>query len=253
MRILRGITLLFLATFLLAPLVRAEEAEVDPNEVAEDYAKEFQKGLKKASSAEIIEGIDQLVVYWNDEKIDDRGARKEIFSGMEKATRSRDPVVVAHVLNKCADMGSESVRIVLFVLNRELSQKVPNDTVYETAFTTMGKLASIERPAIDALTDYLNHKDNAVVARAARAISGYENAAGEVRKMLFEEVIKSSEGTYSGAQAQNSALERKWNVIGDDEMSALNKLSGATQANPAEARRWFNDNKTRSWDPVKDN
>ncbi|MEN8148810.1 MAG: hypothetical protein ABFS86_03240 [Planctomycetota bacterium] len=84
---------------------------------------------------------------------------------------------------------------------------------------------------------------------AARTLAGYEKASGKVRKELFEEVLKSSEGVYSGFNNSNPNLERKWNVIGEDVNEALSKLSHVKLSDPGVARKWFNDNKKLSWDP----
>lgn len=251
---LRAAMLVVTLAFVLAPVVRAEDEAPTVNEQAKDYAKEFKRNYKKMSEPEQIEALDKLTAYFNDEAVDDEGVKDDVIESMTKACTVRDPVVVAHVMKKFSELklgekqAVEVGRIVAKVLDRELAQKVPNDTVYEAAFETLAKLHVEDRVVIKQLTDLLNHKDYPVIARAARAIAGYAGANGETRKELFEEVLKSSEGTYSAAQNNDTNMKRKWNVIGDDVMEALVKLSNVAFENPIQARSWWGDHKKENWD-----
>jgi hypothetical protein len=159
---------------------------------------------------------------------------------------------VAHLLTKCGEMDDGALGILIPTLQRELKQKTPDDVIYEAALDALGKLHSENKAATKTLTDLLKNKENSIVGRAAHAIAGYEGASGAVRKDLFEEVLKSSEGVFSGAQnPSNTTMVSKWNVIEQDVMEALNKLSRVKHKDPAAARQWFNDNKKRSWDEEK--
>ena len=145
---------------------------------------------------------------------------------MAKAAGARNTVVVAKVVEKCGEMDDGVLKILLPVLARELKRKPPEEDIYEGCLESLGKLHSENPQAIKTLEDLLKYKDYAVVARAARALGMYETAPGRIRKDIFEEILKQSEGVYSSAQTgsdQNS--ERKWNIIGDDVMEALHKLS----------------------------
>jgi hypothetical protein len=244
-----GTATLVLAFLFAAAPAFAKDEEPTLSEKAEDYAKDFKKRLKKMTSAEVMEGVDQLVAYYVNEKVDDKGAKKAILDGLAKSTGVRDKTVVAHTMKKVADIGEDSVKLVLPTLNRELAQKAPDENVYETALGTLRKIASENKLVIKTLTKLLKDKENEIVGLAARTISGYEKASGRTRKELFEEVLKAVEGVYSGAQSQNQTLERKWNVIGDDAVDALSKLAHVKLADPAVARKWFNDNKKKNWDP----
>jgi len=253
MSLFRGLCILAVVVLVLAPVAAARpDEEPDPNEVARDFAKEFKKEYKDASEADLVTGIDKLIANFTDEAIDERRARKDTLEALKKVTRLRNNVVVAHLLRKSPALGDAALAIIIPVLRSELSKKVPEEVIYETALEALGKLHSEEKVAIKQLTDLLTHPENSIVSRAFRAMAGYAPASGRVRKELFEEALKSSEGVYSGAQNRNQTLERKWNIIGDDVMSALNKLSGVKHRNPADARSWFNDNKKRSWDEEED-
>lgn len=248
---IRSLTVFAIAALLLAPVARAEEEEApDPNELAEDYAKEFKKAYKDMSEADLIAGVDKLVAFYNDPAVDDDGAKDDLLEGLQTAAlRVKSNVVVIHVLKKAQEIKNEDIlKVILPTLKRELSQKTPDIQVYEAALATLGALHFENKLAINELTDLLKHKDDVVVSAAIRAISGYGEASGNVRKDLFEEVLKISEGVYSGAQASNPNLERKWNVISADVKDALTRLSGVKMDNPVAARSWFNDNKKKNWD-----
>lgn len=253
----RAALLAVVVAFAAMPALRADDEPPTVNEQAEDYAKEFKKGYKKMSMAQLVEGVDKLVAYFNDEAVDDEDVKDDILDSMTRACTVRDPVVVAHTMKKFADLklvgefNLDVARVVGKTLDRELAQKVPNDTVYEAALETLGKLHVENRAVTKQLTDLLTHKDYPVIARAARAIAGYAGAGGETRKELFEEILKASEGTYSSAQANDNNAKRKWNVIGDDVMDALAKLSNVNYDSPILYRQWWGDAKKENWDREK--
>ena len=255
MRRFRFALLLLLAFgFAASPLLAKDEEPLTPNEEAEEFAKTFKKGYKKLPESEMLASIDKIVAYYQKPEVDDKKVRKALVDAMGKASTVRDTVIVAHVMKQCGNMGTDAVKVILPTLARELKKKVPEDRVYGAALESLGKLHAEDRTSVKALTDLLKNKDDAIVARAAFAIAGYKAASGNTRKTLFEEVLKQSEGTYSSSQAQNENAKRKWTIIGDDVMEALNVLAspprpeGQAFENPPAARSWFNDNKKKPWD-----
>ncbi|MHC4862200.1 MAG: hypothetical protein ACYTDY_19135 [Planctomycetota bacterium] len=250
-------SLIVLAVLFSPALAKDEEEPSTPNEQAIAFAKDFKGKLKKMGEPDILEAIDKLVAFYNQKEVDDKKAKKAILDAMAKAAGVRNSLVVAKVMQKCGEMDDGVLKILLGVLGRELKKKEPNDDIYESALESLGKLRSENPTAIKTLTDLLKYKKDEVVARAARAIASYEKASGKVRKGLFEEVLKQSEGVYSSAQGNNQPMERKWNIIGDDVMEALHKLSQPPRPNnvkfnnPAPARQWFNKNKKQPWDAKK--
>jgi hypothetical protein len=242
--------LILVLVFATSGLATAKDEEPTLDEKAEDYAKSFKKEYKKMPSAQLIEAVDKMMEFYANKDVTDKGARKALLDGIARAASVRDKAVVAHVMKQGAKLEEEdALKILLPTLSRELAQKVPNESVYEAALSSLAKIRSEHKLAIKTLTKLLKDKDNVLVGLAARTIAGYKDASGRTRKELFEEVLKATEGVYSGAQNQNQTLERKWNVIEQDVMDALQKLSGAKLQDPAQARSWFNDNKKRSWDP----
>jgi hypothetical protein len=249
---LRAPLLIVLCLLLLAPFVKAaDDTPPTPNDQAKDYAKEFKKDYKKMSEGDVLAGIDKLVAFYKDEKVDEKSVRKELLSALIKAASLHDDVVIVHLMEKCGEMDEEVVQIVLVTLKRELAQKVPKEKIYEAALAALGKLHVENRRVTKEITDLLNNKDFSVIAAAVRAIAGYASAGGEIRKELFEEVLKSSEGVYSSAENNDPNMKKKWNVIGQDVKETLVKLAGVPLDNPSVARQWFNENKKKSWDKEK--
>jgi len=249
-----ALLLLLVFGFAASPLLAKDEEPLTPNEEAEAFAKAFKKTYKKLPESEMLASIDKVVAYYKNAEVDDKKVRKALIDAMGKASTVRDSVIVAHVMKQCGNMDTGAVRVILPTLARELKKKVPEDRVYGAALESLGKLHSEERAAVKTLTDLLKNKDDAIVARAAYAISGYKTASGKIRKELFVEVVKQSEGVYSSSMAQNENMKRKWTIIGDDVMEALNVLAspplaeGTAFENPQKARSWYNDNKKISWD-----
>jgi hypothetical protein len=229
------------------------EAEETLDEEAKTYVKDFKAGYKKQTSADLIASIDKIVEYIKNPRVKDEKVRGELVDCLGVLQGHNDKVVTAHLMRKCGVVGEDALKIVLAVLNRELKVKMPDDKVCEAALESVGKVKS-ESPAVTKLlTDLLKNKDDSVIARAAFTMSMYEGASGRIRKEFFEEVLKGSEGVYSKSQGGDEAMKRKWTIVGEDMVTALNKLSlpprkAADFANPTEARKWFNDNKKLNWD-----
>ncbi len=257
-RLLFGVGVLVLSAFCLAPVFAEGEGEEappapTPNDEAKAFADQFLETMKKKSSAEIIEELDKVVAFYKNENVNDPKVKDSLVDCVAKATTANDKLVVAQAMKKCGEMDDKAVNIAVVTLQRELKAKVPDDRVYEAALEAIGKLRSESPAVLKVLMDLLKNKDDAVISRAAYAISLYEGASGKVRKELFEEVLKNSEGVYAGSQSNNENMKRRWTIIGDDIVLALNKLSvppreGGDLSNPADARKWYNDHKKASWE-----
>lgn len=229
------------------PAFAADETPPSVDEQAADFVKEFKKNARKLSEGELIQGVDKLAEYYKSPEVEEK-TKKDVLEGIEKACGVREATVIVHVLRTCGDLGEETLKIVLPVVSKEVDAKEPRVEVYEEGLKSLGKIHSENKLAIKILTDLLKHNEPTIVMHAIRALGGYAPASGEVRKELFEEVLKASEGTYSASQGTDQNAKRKWNVIGDDVKETLTKLSGVAIETPVQARSWFNDNKKKSWD-----
>ncbi len=252
MTISRPVWLLGLALLIAAAPLFAQDDEETANDKASAFAKEFKRAFKKRTASQLTDDIDTIVAFMMDPAFDDKGAKKSLMKSLEKVATSKDTSVRAYLVKKCATVGSDVAKLVVKILQIELKARIPEEDVYEAAFETLGKLKS-ERPDVTKiLTGFLKNKDNSVVAQACYSMSLYTGASGKVRKLFFEEVLKQSEGTFNSSQGNDQNAQRRWAIIGDDVMGALNNLSIPPRAqadfsNPAVARSWYNKNKKKPW------
>jgi len=252
MTTLRPVWLLGLALLIAAAPVFAQEDEETANDKASAFCKNFKRVYKKRTASQLTDDVDTIVAFMQDPAVDEKSAKKALMGSLAKVAGSKDPAVRAYLVKKCAKLGDDVAKLVVKILQIELKARIPEEDVYEAAFKTLGKLKS-ERPDVTkVLTGYLKNKDNSIVAQACYAMSHYGGASGKVRKLFFEEVLKQSEGTYNSSQGNDDNAKRRWAIIGDDVMEALNNLSlpprvRANFTNPSAARSWYNKNKKKSW------
>lgn len=250
---LRNLFLCLLLASLTVP-VFAEGDEPTVNDQAEEFAKEFRKGIKGLTEGQLLEGVDTLTEYYMNAEVDDKGARKAIMDALVTIAGHHNKAVVAHFVKTCEKLDEGVVKLVLMILQKELKARPPSDQVYEPALDTLGKLHSEDPKVVKTITNLFKHKDSSIIARAFYATSLYRPASGNTRKDMFEEVLKQTEGTYSSSQGNDETAKRKWTIVGRDAMDALNALSvpprtGENFPNPSAARTWYNDNKKIPWDP----
>ena len=163
---------------------------------------------------------------------------------MVKIASSKTDMAAIAGIEGLRDIGGDaSAKAILKVLDKTLKAKEPSVQVYSACLKSVGVIASEDGKVVKALSKLLKNKLYDVTGKAAQAMAGYKDASGKLRKELLEEVIKSSEGVYNAAQANDQNSKRKWNIIQNGIMKALKALSGQTFKNPAEARGWYNDNK----------
>jgi hypothetical protein len=234
-----------------APLL-AEDEEPTANEKASAFCKAFKRVYKKRTAAQLTDDVDTIVGFMKDPAVDEKGPKKALVGAMEKVAMSKDTSVRTYLVKKCSGLDESVAKLVIKILMKELAARIPEEDVYEAAFETLGNLKS-ERPEVTkVLIDLLKNKENSIVAQSCYAISLYGGASGKVRKKFFEEVLKQSEGTYNSSQGNDDNAKRRWTIIGDDVMEALNNLSLpprtiANFSNPARARSWYNKNKKKPW------
>jgi hypothetical protein len=248
--------LLSAALFLSVPAVFAPAQDADPpageeagepvdrNAEAAEWLKELPKQIGKQTEEDAAASVKRLVEVWGDEAVLP-ATKKPVPGHLERYAKTSDfmPVAVAAV-DGMGELGpDEGAKSALEVLEHALKEKQPSVDLYGACFRTLKKLADPSKKTVGALVKYIKYKDYDVIAKSADAMSGYRDAPGKVRKELFEELLKISEGIYSAAE--NTEGKRKWNTIGNSVMNAFRALAqGQAQFNdPGQARSWYNDNK----------
>ncbi len=216
---------------------------------AAEFIKEVQAKFGKQSDQEEKDAVKKLVEFWKDKDVSE-ATKKPTPDVLGRYAREEKTAVATDAIDALGELGVVGAQPVLEALDKTLKAKDPSVDVYKHAFDALKKIADPKPTTTKALVDYLKFKTDEVVGKAAEAMGGYKSAPGKVRKMLFEEILKQTEGVASGAKsAKNAAQVHKWQVIGGAVVGSLNALSGQSLKDPEEARKWFNDHKgDKMWD-----
>jgi hypothetical protein len=216
---------------------------------AAEYIKELQPKLGKQSDQEAKDSIKKLVEFWKDKEVAD-ATKKPAPDILGRYAREEKSAVATDALDALGECGAVGAQPVLEALDKTLKAKEPSTDVYKHAFDALKKMADPKPSTTKALTDYLKNKTDEVVGKAAEAMGGYANAPGKVRKTLFEELVKQTEGVSSSAKsAKNAPQVHKWQIIGGAVVGTLNALSKEQFKDPEDARKWFEKHKDdKMWD-----
>lgn len=191
---------------------------------------------------EALASIKQLVAFWKDPAVKD--ATKEPMPGLlaRFAKRKDSPVALAAVAG-LADIGKGAGSKNLLVVLDALLERDDLDTdVTKAVFAALKKLADPDEAVVKALLKLFHYKDDGVVAKAAETIGGYRDAPADLRRSLFEDVLKSFEGVESESKRPaNKAAFNRWSIVGGAVGDALVALAHRSFTDLAAARQWFND------------
>ena len=223
----------------------------DPDAVA--YLKALEGEIQKQTDEQAAASVKQLVAYWKDATV--KAETKKPIPGLVAwyARRKTADVALAGVAG-LADIGKgEGAKQLVAVLDALLAKDAskPDEItqkVTDAVFAALKYVADPE-PAVTApIVKLFMHPNDDVVAKAADVFGGYGKAPAEVRRDLFEEMLKTFEGVASSAQAPpknvvNKSALNKWSAINGGVMGAMTALSRQSFETMASARAWFNDHK----------
>jgi hypothetical protein len=215
-------------------------AEAKADEVKK-FLESYEDTLSKMTDEDAMAGLAKMKAWYLDAEVPE-DAKKDIlrcFGTKVIRQRTREPYLeaAAKALGEFADPAV--VPILKQLTEFAMNQKVPIPNVASAGLRALGKIASPKAGDVKYLTDLLKGKDD-FIADAARALGDYEKAPGAVRKEIFEDLLKISEGVFSGSEKNDTNMKRKWNIWGTDVVDAMKKLSKQNCANPIEFRKWFN-------------
>lgn len=215
------------------------------DEQAVEAIKDLQAKMKDLPEDDARKSAKSLIMYWNSDAVTE-GTKKQIPKMLaDMAKDKRIKVAMAGIEGFGGLDPKTGGKLCMSVLKKESKAKEPAVDIYGPAFDSLKKLADTSKGTVGDLIKYLRHKNDAIAAKAAYAMSGYEKSTGPVRREMVEELIKNTEGLYQQAdQAPRSPQTRRWNVMKSPVLRALKALTGGQPfRNPSEARTWFNDNK----------
>ena len=187
-----------------------------------------------------IGGVEKLRGWYvNPETTED--IRKDILGAMKKVCDQgkREPLVEA-AAKALGEFGEEAVGLLKFVTNKAVEAKVPSPGIVRAGLASLGRIASPKGDDVKFLTELLK-KDDEFIGDAARALAGYAKGPGAIRRNIFEELLKMSEGVFSKSEANDQPAKRRWNIWGTEVVEAMQKVTKTSWTKPPEFRKWFND------------
>jgi len=229
----------------------AQPESHDPDAVA--YLKALEDAIQKQTDEQAVASVKRLVGYWKDATV--KAETKKPIPGLVAwyARRKTADVALAGVAG-LGDIGKgEGAKQLVAVLDAVLvkDDSKPDElgaAVTDAVFATLKKVADPDAAVTAPIVKLFVHPNDAVVAKAADVFGGYGKAPVDVRRELFEQMLRSFEGVASQAQAApknvvNKSALNKWSVIGGGVMGAMTALSRQSFETMAAARAWFNDHK----------
>jgi len=205
------------------------------------FLEQYEETLAKMTDEDAIAGLGKMKAWYLDKEVPEESKKGilKTFNAKVIRQRNREPYLeaAAKTLGEFAD--ADVVPILKQLVDFAMGQKVPIPNVASAGLRALGKIASPKPADVKFLSDLLKGKDD-FIADAARALGDYDKAPGAVRKEIFEDLLKISEGVYSGSEKNDTNMKRRWNIWGSDVVDAMKKLSKQNCANPIEFRKWFN-------------
>lgn len=240
----------------LPPIAAAQDEEGEKpdkrpevKELIDQLAKE--SGARGEKDPEAIQTVDKLLKEFAASGSKDRASivaalakcfdlkRKELEEGLAD-TRLHSAVAMA-----LGEMGPESVK----VLTKWIGNKALGDPgVQRLLILSLGKTR--DPGGLRPLLGCLDNHDTRIVAAGAEALGNFDKAKLELRKQVFEELLKvltSARGQVDQDVNDTIARER-YDVIAAPIITSLTRLSGQEIRDPVEWQRWWNKNKKEDWD-----
>ena len=205
------------------------------------FLKQYEELLPKMTDEDAIGGIEKMKGWYLDAAVGEaeKSAIMKTFSG-KVVKQSRREAYLEAACKALGDMGGDSsVGLLRYLVEFSLNQKTVVANVARAGLAGLGKIASPKAGDVKYLMDLLKGKDE-FVGDVARAIGGYSKAPGAIRRDLFEECLKRSEGTFSKSEANDNNAKRSWNIWGTEIIDAMKKLTRQNFEKPPEFRKWLN-------------
>ena len=262
---------MLLALLLAAGLTAAEDRELTAYSLAEvdgllQSFKQTYKNRKAPQEDAISAIIDMKKAYrfldskGTDATKEELKATRSIIAMIGKKglfVRKRPQVALecARVLGEIGDLSAAGY--MRKWMEKVLDEKSPNASWVEYGFQSLAWIGSQDRRTLDLMLDYATkgrHSDSQVTSAAIKACYQWRHFEGKDRKIFFNKITVYVGGLYNsmrGGEAKRRAVyERRYNAVKSDAMITLKELAGdgTTFRNPAEAQKWWNDNKKRRWE-----
>jgi len=201
-------------------------------EVIDQLATEFPKCGEKDRAA-IVKGVDAC------------------FKEKRKPTDEGAPDNLLHLAAATAlgEMGPESAKPLAGWIDHKSLRKDLN--LQRAIILALGKTKA--ESGIEPLVDLLDHHQATMQAAGAEALGNYDKEDQEVRKEIFEAILKVLTALKNNVDADvNDVISReRYEAISAAMIGTLQKMSGHDARDPSDWTHWWNKNKKEDWDAGK--
>ncbi len=145
-------------------------------------------------------------------------------------------------------MGPESAKVLVGWIDHKSHRK--DMALQRALILSLGKTK--EPSATKPLVDLLPHQQATMQAAAAEALANYYESPQDVRKQLFEAVLKELTASKNAADADvnDTIAQERYDAISASMIDTLQRLSRHDERDPSEWQRWWNKNKKEDWDEL---
>lgn len=211
-------------------------------------------GKRGKEDHEAIGIIDQLILEFPQSGPKDRAA---IVKGIGKCLGERRKQTEEGMLDNrlhlaaalaLGEMGPESAKTLMdWIDHKTLRDDLQ---LQRQLILSLGKTHTddAQKPLVDLLT----HHEAIMQGAAAEALANYKDEDGDVRKDLFEEILKVLTAAKNLVDADvtlsNPIARERYDVIAAPMITTLQTLSRHDERDPSEWQHWWNKNKKADWD-----
>jgi len=211
-------------------------------------------GARGEEDQEAVAVIDKLVSAFPDCGPKDRAS---IVKGLDKCFKEkrqedengvRQNQLYLAAATALGEMAPESVPVLTSWIGHKSHRK--DQPLQRMLILRLGK--TVDPRAVKVLVKLLDDPDPPIQAAAAEALGEFEGAELDVRKSMFEELLKLLMIAKSAVDADNSdpIARNRYDTVAAPIVTSLQRLSGHKEHNPQEWQHWWNKNKKENWDEL---
>jgi HEAT repeat protein len=232
---------------------KGEEKPDKRPEIAELLTRLSEHADKRGAEDTLaIEVIDKLLQEFPESGPKDRAA---IVKGLDKCFSEkrqeseegvRDNKLYIASATALGAMGPESVKVLIGWIDNKTHRA--DMQLQRALILALGKTK--DPSATKPLVDLLPHNQASMQSAAAEALGAYADAKQEVRKEIFESVLKVLTALKNAVDTDaNDIISReRYDAISAAMITTLQRLARHEERDPAEWQRWWNKNKKENWD-----
>jgi HEAT repeat protein len=201
--------------------------------------------LKDKNAEGATKALIDLGDIYKNVKLEDKD-KKRIVEVVGKFLKSPDSKVQKSGADALGNMGADGAKLLKAALSEKDLKENDKKEVRIAVIENLGRTK--ETSESKTLLNLLKDKDNDIIAAAAKGLGNFHDAKESVRKDIAKEMINILDSAYNGANdPKNTTAVKKFDVIRDPMMSSLSAITGASQANAGDWRKWYNDHKNSKW------